>query len=124
MQADACTLGRNLGYVRNQCPQGGVRLCVDCILCDRNEIGSIFDLEFEWSPFQAIRNEVALDAGRFILGAFHSDDERMNLGMLAVIRYDVDNGCRIGLDEDFFFEGPCFHEIIIIETFINFATVP
>jgi hypothetical protein len=35
--------------------------------------------------------------------------------MLAVIRDDVDDSRRVGLYENFFFEGSGYHEMIILE---------
>ena len=109
MEQDAVIFGRHFGYVGNVCARRLKRFSVDGIFGDSDDIGAIFDLEFERSPLQAVGDEVAPYVCGFIFGAFHFDDERVDLVMLAVIRDDVDDGLRIGLDEDLFFEGALFH---------------
>ena len=83
--------------------------CMDGVFGYGNNVSLIFRLEFEWTPLQAVSDEIPPYAGRFLLCAFHFDDERMDLMMLAVIRNNVDDRLCIRLDKDLFFECSLFH---------------
>ena len=91
---------------------------MDSIFCDRNNIGSIFALEFERSPLSAVGDEVTFCARRSIFGAFHFDDKRMNFWILSVVRDEINDSRRVGLDKNLLFEGPCFHAVIILEVIL------
>ena len=93
------------------------RLGVDGIFGDGDDIGAIFDLEFERSPLQAVGDEVTPHTGGFLFSALQLDDDRVNFVMVAVIRDDVDDCLRIRYYEDLFFEGALFHGVIILEMY-------
>jgi hypothetical protein len=43
--------------------------------------------------------------------------------VLDIVRDDVNDGRRVGLDKDLPFEGPCFHEVIILEGISDFGSL-
>jgi hypothetical protein len=88
---------------------GLICLRVDSILSNGNDVGPVFDLESERPPMETIGDEVSPYTLRFVFGAFHLDYERMDLMVVAVVRYNVDDCRGIRLDEDFLLKGSLFH---------------
>lgn len=113
VQADAVVLWRDFCDIGDIRARRLIRFRMDCVVSHGNNVGAVFDLEFEWSPPEAVGDRVASDSRRCVGNPFHVDDQRVDFVMLAVIRDDVDDGRGVGLDENFLFECSLFHAEII-----------
>lgn len=114
VQEDAIVLGRDFRDIGDVGGGKLIRLGVDGIFGDGDDVGAVFDFELKRSPLQAVGDVVTAHAGRGVCRALHFDDERMDFVMLAVVGDGADDGPRVGTDEDFFFEGSLSHAAIIL----------
>ncbi len=114
VQCDAVLRRRDLCDVGDGRARRLICLSVDGILCDRNNVGSIFDFEFERPPFQVVGDEVTSNACRFICRPLHFFDQRVDFVMLGVVGDQGDDCLCVGENENLFFECALFHEVIIL----------
>src|ERR1051326_318302 len=109
MEQYAVIFGCYLRHVSDVGLRGLISLGVDSVFGNSNNIRLIFDFEFEWSPLQAIGDEVAPNIRRFLFRTFHFLNQRMDFVMLAVIGNGVNDSLGIRLNKAFFFEAALFH---------------
>ncbi len=64
MQDDTVLLRRHFREVGDERPRRLIGFRMDSILCHRDDIRPIFDLELEGSPLQAVRDEISLQRVR------------------------------------------------------------